>query len=452
MQLDKNWILPCIILLEGFVSIATEILTIRQLLPVAGGSVLVTSLVIGIFLLFLALGYHHGGKQIGNLYARLRKNFLIAALWLGIGLSYLFVAVFFYEIQKILGQHVLYPLIAYLLLITAPLIFVLGQTVPITMNMIRQTQSLGRIGGNTLALSTVGSFFGALFSTLVLMFFLGVAWTVFLNALVLLLLYLFLTENILKDFYHFFFVIAALIIIYGLNIQVENKTFTLTNQYANYQIVKEPNGKILMINDAPSSLSDPERKGFTYIENIKQILFHQLNFRNRDILVLGAGGFTLSAENTYQNHFTYVDIDAKIKKIAQDNFGYADDHLVVDDARHFVANTSQSFDAIVVDAYSDVKLVAAHLLTKEYMTTILNRLKPEGVAIFNIIANPMLTDHYSKRVDNTIRAIFHNCMVMPQIYKNQPTNILYICSNVMQNDHKIYSDNFNNSTTDSFVW
>lgn len=57
------YLLPIIIVVEGFVSIATEILTIRQLLPVAGGSVIVTSIVIGIFLLFLAMGYQHGGKK-----------------------------------------------------------------------------------------------------------------------------------------------------------------------------------------------------------------------------------------------------------------------------------------------------------------------------------------------------------------------------------------------------
>ena len=44
-----------IIFLEGFVSISVEILAIRQLIPMVGNSVIVTSLIIGIFLLFLAM-------------------------------------------------------------------------------------------------------------------------------------------------------------------------------------------------------------------------------------------------------------------------------------------------------------------------------------------------------------------------------------------------------------
>lgn len=71
-------ILPLIILIEGFVSISVEILAIRQLLPVAGGSVIVTSLIIGVFLLFLALGYKQGGKLHINPKKVLQTNFFIS--------------------------------------------------------------------------------------------------------------------------------------------------------------------------------------------------------------------------------------------------------------------------------------------------------------------------------------------------------------------------------------
>lgn len=50
-----------ILILEGFVTISVEILTIRQLIPFYGNSVIITSIIIGIFLLFLAFGYWRGG-------------------------------------------------------------------------------------------------------------------------------------------------------------------------------------------------------------------------------------------------------------------------------------------------------------------------------------------------------------------------------------------------------
>src|SRR3990167_10948702 len=86
--ISLRFLLPFIILVEGFASIAIEILTIRQLLPVAGGSVIVTSLIIGVFLLFLALGYEKGGRIELHLHHILRRNFLIVAVWIGVGLSY----------------------------------------------------------------------------------------------------------------------------------------------------------------------------------------------------------------------------------------------------------------------------------------------------------------------------------------------------------------------------
>ena len=88
-------IILIVIFLEGFVSISIEILTIRQVIPVAGTSIIVTSLIIGIFLLFLAIGYWRGGLYRDNFTSILRRNFIIAAGLMGIGISYPFIAYFF---------------------------------------------------------------------------------------------------------------------------------------------------------------------------------------------------------------------------------------------------------------------------------------------------------------------------------------------------------------------
>lgn len=453
-------LLPIIILIEGFVSIGVEILTIRQLLPVAGGNVVVTSLVIGIFLLFLALGYRQGGALQNNLLKTLRINFMVAAIWLGVGLSYIFVSTFFTMIQKFFGTHIIYPLIAYLLLIIAPLIYLLGQTVPITMNLVKQNTSPGRIGGNTLGLSTIGSFLGAIFTTLVLMYFLGVAWTVCVNSFLLLLLFSLLSEDIQSFIIQLFFITIVALTIYTLNNSIENILFELTNNYANYQILDDSNAKlkkgekILSVNSSSSSFINDHNEGFPYIEMIKKIIFKQLQLRNADILVLGAGGFTLSTESIYGNRLTYVDIDKQIKAVAIPRFvKQLNGNLVVDDARHYLHTSKKQYQAIITDAYSNFRSIPFHLLTREYMTEVKQKLSPNGIAIFNIIAKPALADPYSKRIDNTIRTVFQNCTVTPLSYQKEPTNILYVCTNTSnQNDHTIYSDNLNTSSTDYFDW
>lgn len=452
--MELRYFLPLIIVIEGFVSIAIEILTIRQLLPVAGSSVVVTSLVIGIFLLFLALGYRQGGKHQAELTKQLRKNFLIAAIWLGLGLSYGFVIMFFYGIQQITGPHIIYPLVSYLLLVIAPLIYMLGQTVPITMNMMKQNNRAGVIAGYTLGLSTVGSFLGATITTLLLMHFFGVAWTVFVNFALLMLLFLVLSESRNAFVAQLLVVVSAGIIVFGLNIKAGKQMFIADDNYANYQILSAKNEKVLTINGTFSSYINSENKGFRYIEKIKKILFEDMKLHDANILILGAGGFTLSAEKTLNNHFTYVDIDQKLKKIIVPRFvSKINGELIVDDARHFLQMTPKQYHVIIVDAYTNTKAIPAHLLTYEYMRLIQKRLTENGTAILNVVANPLLMDSYSKRIDNTIRAVFRNCMVSPAVYANAASNIIYVCANEKsQADKTIYSDNLNTSATDYFEW
>ncbi len=417
-------------------------------------------MIIGVFLLFLALGYQRGGQAYENPLAVLRRNFLMAAIWLGIGLSYFFIAFFFSMVQSITGPHIVYPLIAYLLMMIAPLIYILGQTVPIVMNMAKQNQTAGMIGGNALSLSTVGSFLGAILTTLILMYYLGVAWTVVVNCALLIFLALLLSENSQTLCITLSVTIAVMGLSFIINVGMEKQFFYLTNHYANYQIQDSknttlPDGeRILMINDTASSYTNQKHQGFDYIELIKKILFQDMQLRDKDILVLGAGGFSLSDENTFNNRFTYVDIDPQIKKIAEHYTNHAIyENLIADDARHYLKSTHKRYDAIVIDVYSDIKAIPAHLITKEYMSSIQDRLKNHGTVIFNIIANPFLSDPYSKRIDNTIRSTFKNCMVVPLHYWQRPENILYVCNQTeTQNDKMIYSDNFNRSTTDSFSW
>ena len=453
--LNFMFLLALIILVEGFVSVAIEILAIRQLLPVAGGSVIVTSLIIGIFLLFLAIGYKRGGILTDNLTVKLRKNFILSAIGLGVGLSYFFILIFFYYIQKISGPHIIYPLIAYLLLVIAPLIYILGQTLPITMNMAKQNKSVGQIGGDTLGLSTIGSFLGATFTALILMQYFGVAATVVINCALLLALAIALSKTYREILISSIFSFFILWFVFILNVKMEQANFVMTNNYANYQILNSvSNEKILVINNLYSSRLDQHNKGFPYIERIKKILFQDMKLANAEILVLGAGGFTLSAENSFGNHFTYVDIDSHIKNVAMPRFiRQINGEFIADDARHYLQISNKKYDVIIVDAYSNLKALPTQLSTREYMRDVKMRLAIDGIAIFNIIANPMLVDAYSKCIDNTIRGTFKNCMVIPERYSNQITNILYVCRNASnQNDNRTYTDNLNTATTDSFEW
>lgn len=455
-----GWLsLLLIIFIEGFVSISVEILTIRQLVPVVGNSVIVTSLVIGIFLLFLALGYYRGGYYRDNYTQVLKRNFSISAVILGFGLCYWIILHLFNLISILVSDHSLITLLVYLLLVTAPLIYILGQTVPITTNLFKFEHHVGTISGKVLFLSTLGSFAGAVITALVLMNFFGVAWTVMINFIALVAILLMVMDDFSKNIGLILFMIGVGAMVYTLNVEFERIAFLKTNHYNSYQLVApyhDPaagEGKVLAVNGSPSSYINDKKQGFRYAEKIKKILLEDLKLSGKKILVVGAGGFSLSAEKTGGNQFVYLDIDKDIKSVSKQGFiDQINGEFIAQDGRAYLHDTKARFDVVVSDAYSNRQAIPAHLLTREHFLNIRRVLTDNGVAIFNIIARPGLSDAYSKRTDNTIRSVFANCMAMPDdYYAAKNTNIVYVCRK-SNNEHDlvIYTDNLNSASLDFY--
>lgn len=446
-----------IVLLEGFVTISAEILTIRQLIPFVGSSVLVTSLIIGVFLLFLAYGYRTGGRIETNHTYILMRNFLIAALLLGVGLSYFFIFYWFHFWEKYLAFNDLYPLISYLLLITAPLVYLLGQTVPLTLHLFPDAQAIktGLLGGRILHLNTLGSFLGAVLTSVLLFGYLGVAWTVAINTVILLLLSLFLFRQPAQLLTC---VVVGLMIVpftLLLNVGLERVHFLKANHYANYRVhhytATELSAKLLEINHSSASYIDSEGKAHPYIEAMKKILFQDMGMQRKDILVLGAGGFTLSLQDHGNNHFVYVDIDPDIKKLSEEHFsGPIVGEFVAQDARSYLRTTARQFDAIVVDAFNSPRAIPQHLVTQEYFTEMTRVLKPQGVVLVNVIANPQFADIYGRRLDTTLRASLGFCTNQAESHQNRLTNMVYVCYPEHRSDRGIYTDNLNRVTIDAF--
>ncbi|QRN04970.1 hypothetical protein GH742_14470 [Legionella sp. MW5194] len=442
--------LLAILLLEGFVTISVEILTIRQLLPFFGGSVVITSIIIGFFLLFLALGYWRGGMHSSDFYKKLNRNFMVSVIWIGIGLNYSFIGSFFEWTINRLSLPFLASLTLYLLLVLAPVVFWLGQTIPLTTNLFSQEQRVSRISGKALFLSTLGSFSGALVTSLLLFQFAGVAWTVVVNCTLLFLLVILLKPQSGLAWPLLILLGLALYFIKLLNVNYEQQFFKLTNNYGNYEILTAQNARLLRINLSGSSMITEKKEGFAYIEFIRHFLFNQLQLQHKRILVIGAGGFSLTAAGTHANDVTYVDIDPQIKSVAEKHFleGKIHGRFIGQDARRYLNETREQFDVIVADAYSHQQTIPASLLTADYFAQLASHLKPSGLLVVNLITNPLFNSSFSKRVHNTILSIFPFCNVVPLDWKKL-SNVIYICPRQGKDD-VIYSDNLTGSTFDFY--
>jgi len=450
-----------ILFLEGLASSGLQMITLRQTVPFVGSSVLTTSIVISIFLAALSLGYYWGGQQRHDRYARsLVTNLLMSIAIFGVGLSYSFVNFFFTSIENLtqLVPFLHNPLVhlgAFCLIVMAPLVFFLAQTVPLILNVASQNSTKSQAAGNATALSTFGSVIGCLFTGLYLMYVLGVGYSIFLNCLILSACLIFLIdwkESSAK--WALGFATIFLFISFTLNVRVTGDLFAATTPYSNFSVADHPDGKRFVINRSNASFIGKEnRKGWPYIELIKNGLFSD-DMTGKDILVLGAGGFTLSAEFTKGANFTYVDIDKQIENIAEQLFleEPINGTFVAHDARNYLLTNDKKWDVIIVDLYANAASIPMHTSTYEFFTLVGSRLNGHGKAILNIAANPRLNDDYSANMDFTIRTALSRCITDITGYSNSPVNIVYFCSKKpKENVASLYRDDTTRVAIDGHI-
>lgn len=453
-------IVAAILLLEGLASAALQMLAIRQVTGYVGSSILVTSIVISTFLAALALGYWRGGKSQTEKYRDvLVRNLVIAIGIFGIGLSYPVVDIVFSVMDGLtngipLIGHPLFHLFVFSWLILAPLVFMLAQTVPLLLHTTKTETSKSEAAGNLTALSTVGNVFGGLVTALILLTLFGVGSSILLNTIILFVALVLAIE--FKNRLHwigvalsvFFLSLASV-----LNVVVERQLFQVTTPYANIKIIQYGNdgGKALLVNDQFASYTDDENRAWPYVEIMRTAL---KSMEPSEVLVLGAGGFTLSTDEELHKHkFTYVDIDEKLLSVAENYFlGHRIyGETVSEDARAYLLAREKLVDVIVIDLFSSGVMIPAHTATVEFFNLVKSRLKDNGLVMINIAANPMLNDDYSARIDKTIRSSLSRCVTDLSSFRDGLESLVYFCHGGEEKPAQVYRDDYEGVSIDAFL-
>jgi spermidine synthase len=112
----------------------------------------------------------------------------------------------------------------------------------------------------------------------------------------------------------------------------------------------------------------------------------------RSVLFIGGGGF--SAPKKFLEDYPkvtvdVVEIDPEVVKTAEQYFSVHSDprlHIFNEDGRHFLSQSSEKYDLIVLDAYSKT-YVPFHLITEEFFKLVDQHLNPNGVVASNIISS-----------------------------------------------------------------
>lgn len=423
----KHTFLFCLIFIEGYVVLATELLAIRSLIPFVGSGIEVTSIVIGAILLPLALGYHTGGSRAIKALRRERKlggrtvsirhilqiNLFIALLMLSVGLSYMFQEKFFVFMERNGITSRIWQTTTYAGIFLVIPLYLLAQTVPLVSNYFWRTR-LSEVTGRILFFSTAGSFLGSILSTLALMTFIGVHNTVIVTMLLLTgLIFLTATRKYKYILYSATCVAIAMImanspiIMAGEHNILANTPYSLVSIY---EIPKE-DSKIFLINRSLSSkyAPDPQNR-FHYNQFIDTHFINTMRGReNPSILVLGAGGFMLGWDDK-STPYTFVDIDPALKDIAEEHLLPEplppNKKFIGTSARSFLHNTKEKYDLVIVDVFSNRVNMPVEAVTQEFWKEVKKVVKPGGIVLANAATSATYDDRFSVRYYNTFASVF----------------------------------------------
>ncbi|MEI8169766.1 MAG: fused MFS/spermidine synthase [Rhodoferax sp.] len=419
-------LLYLIVFIEGFCSLGAEVIALRRLVPHVGSAIVVTAPTIGLFLLALALGYGSGARVTERFTAVVARNFQISALLAGVGLARVTVDGLFAAVQPTGMAYVIF-----IGGVLCPLAWLLGQTVPVLTNLMKHTRT-GEASGYALYWSTLGSFLGSVSLSLVAMQWLGVSVAVLVCALLLALGSLLLAER-----NHGTWAAALVIGVVATAVNLQPAINVVDTAYADYAVKRvvrpdDLNPRGFFINNSLASLMDDSEppKYARYVQHLRRIITGELGLYERDILVLGAGGFTLSHREP-TNRYTYVDIDPKIRAIAEQRFLKEPMRgtFIVDDARRFVRTTDKKFDAVVLDVFSSHTSIPGHLVTQEFWHDTRRTLTPKGVLLVNLILDGRLETPYARNLLATIESVYGRCAV-EVLHKSQPlSNVIVSCYN-----------------------
>lgn len=420
-SLYQTLVLFTIIIVEGYIVLASELLTIRQTIPYVGSGTDTISIIIAAVLMPLAFGYHFGGKfkprKVFGKFITIRKklivNIAISSTFLTFALSYVFIRIFFKWLPTIGYEDNISKTVIFCLIFIVVPVYLLGQTVPLISNYFSK-EKLAQITGKILFFSTVGSFFGAVFSSVILMSTLGVHHTASLNFVLLTILVTLLQKRKMGIITLYMVSLTLFMLFINSDVIMNNRKIRKNNQYNTIQTVElNEKGRFLFVNENHSSHYKDDGSKYNYIEFAEKVGLESilLSTTQHNILVIGAGGFTFGHnDRNPTNQYTYVDIDKDLKDVAEryilkepigDNKSF-----VPKPARAFLTETDKKYDLIYLDAYKGGVSIPEQLVTQEFYEQIKSHLKDKGILITNFILSPNFNNALSRNLDNTFRSVF----------------------------------------------
>ncbi len=322
------WLIAAI---EGFSTLAVEVIAIRLAVPVVGSSVTLTGVMLGIVLLALSAGYWRGGAfsaqwDKARIRTALARNLFLAAALYG-GLAFPFEAT---VLEKLLDAGLSLPLA---IGVTAAALFLLpiylaSQTVPLLAELINTEGKAGKASGRILFYSTIGSVAGGIVTPVWLFPSIGVVRSTYVVCAMLAAIATALAIGHSSRVATAAALGVAVIMTVSALVTPSNAPYSFDSPYQSIRIVEEkaPGGRptrVLIMSGSRSSgiYADTGETFFEYVRACGARLRGEAPAEQA--LVIGAAGFTFprdAARLGSVKRVDAIDVDPIVKQVAEQHF------------------------------------------------------------------------------------------------------------------------------------
>ena len=484
---------------ELFVGIAlmgVEMSASRFIAVYFSSSQIVWTIIIGVIMIAMAIGNYWGGRQADKKqsYLRLYCELLFAGTWIVLvpflgrfviaGISVIFAL----TVTK--GLVIWSALFSCIILFVPPLLM-LGKVTPSLIKYSLGEKVSGKVIGLIEALNTVVSIVGTFLPTFLTIPFIGTSNSfVLFGSLIAALGLVYIVTTIVDYFMNrpkiaeeiketkekqpkrtfkktmVFSGIFASLWIFGIVISTnvspifwnERTTIVETDSMYNYlKINKQGKTTYFSTNvlfGVQSCINDDYSLTGMYYD--KLLVSPYLVKENPKVLVLGNGTGTYATMMKEYLHcdcdITAVEIDQKIIDISYKYFQMSEDvNVVCDDGRNFIARDKETYDIILVDAYSSIS-APFHMTTTEFFTIVKNHLSEDGIMMMNVNMYSSKPGSVNFAMCDTAYGVFENLYAYydgvnsgMEVFasKNKDTNLIEKVKAIKVNDNYELQSVFN---------
>jgi spermidine synthase len=396
----KNQKLLVVVFFSGLVTLAVELSAFRLFAPVFGASNLISAVVIGLILLYLAAGYFLGGRwadrspRAATLYRIITWGAFLVGLIPFIAQPLLrLTRDNLQNLAHLDAALLIFAFVVTLILFAVP-ITLLGCVSPFALRLsMPSVEHAGRTAGRLYAVSTLGSFIGSFLPELVLLNLVGTRGTFVVLALALIAIGLIGLNRQARPLLWMPIVLIALHAL--LPTSLSNLAGTLYQDESSYnyiQVVERNQTRYLLLNDGQGvhSIYTPGtiQTNGTWDYFTIAPYFNAPPTSVQRVALVGLAGGTLARSFTELYGPIPIDgleIDPKIVAVGRAYFGMTQPNLnvLIGDGRAAFYRLPYAYSIIGLDAFR-VPYIPWHLTTREYLQELRNHLTSDGVLVANV--------------------------------------------------------------------